>query len=95
MALEAAAKVSGKSVRVVSILDKNLFESQSEDFQESILGKGRIIVAEAGCKTGWEAYVSSKKDLFTIDHFGESGPAKKVAEHFGFTSDKLAELINA
>ena len=95
MALEAAAKVSGKSVRVVSILDKNLFESQSEDFQKEILGKGRIIVAEAGCKTGWEAYVSSKKDLFTIDHFGESGPAKKVAEHFGFTSDKLAELINA
>ena len=95
MALEAAAKVSGKSVRVVSILDKNLFESQSEDFQKSILGNGRVIVAEAGCKTGWEAYVSSKKDLFTIDRFGESGPAKKVAEHFGFTADKLAELINA
>ncbi len=95
MALEAAAKVSEKSVRVVSVLDKNLFEEQSEDFQKSILGNAkRIIVAEAGCKTGWEGYVSSKKDLFTINHFGESGPAKKVAEHFGFTAEKLAELIN-
>ncbi len=95
MALEAAAKVSGKSVRVVSVLDKNLFEEQSEDFQKSILGNAkRVIVAEAGCKTGWEGYVSSKKDLFTINHFGESGPAKKVAEHFGFTAEKLAELIN-
>ncbi|MBR1402999.1 MAG: transketolase [Treponema sp.] len=96
MALEAAAKVSGKTVRVVSVLDKNLFESQSEDFQKQILGNAkRVIVAEAGVKTGWEGYVSSKKDLFTIDRFGESGPAKKVAEAFGFTADKLAELINA
>lgn len=96
MALEASAKVTGKSVRVVSILDKNLFETQSEDFQKQILGGAkRVIVAEAGCKTGWEGYVSSKKDLFTIDRFGESGPAKKVAEHFGFTAEKLADLINA
>ena len=96
MALDAAAKVSGKTVRVVSVLDKNLFESQSEDFQNQILGNAkRVIVAEAGVKTGWEGYVSSKKDLFTIDRFGESGPAKKVAEHFGFTAEKLAELINA
>ncbi|MBQ9205653.1 MAG: transketolase [Treponema sp.] len=95
MALEAAAKVSGKSVRIVSMLDKNLFESQSDEFQTSILGSKRVIVAEAGVKTGWEGYVSSKKDLFTIDRFGESGPAKKVAEHFGFTAEKLAELINS
>ena len=96
MALEAASKVSGKSVRVVSVLDKNLFESQSEDFQKSILGeKSRKIVVEAGVRNGWEFYVSSNKDLFTLDHFGESGPAKKVAEHFGFTSEKLAELIES
>ncbi len=96
MALEAAGKVSGKSVRVVSVMDKTLFERQSEDFQKSILGdKSRKIVVEAGVRNGWEFYVSSKKDLFTLDHFGESGPAKKVAEHFGFTADKLAELINS
>lgn len=95
MALEAAAKVTGKSVRVVSVLDKNLFEAQSEEYQKSVLGSGRVIVTEAGVKNGWEFYVSNKKDLFTLDHFGESGPAKNVAEHFGFTADKLAELINA
>lgn len=93
MALEAAMKVS-KKVRVVSILDKNLFESQDDDFQKKIFGNTkRVIVAEAGVKTGWEGYVSSKRDLFTINRFGESGPAKKVAEDFGFTAEKLAELI--
>jgi transketolase len=93
MALEAKAKVTGKSVRVVSVLDKKLFESQSDDFQKSILGSGRVIVAEAGVRNGWEFYVSNKKDLFTIDRFGDSGPGKKVAEELGFTADKLAELI--
>ena len=77
------------------MLDKNLFEAQSEEFQKQILGSKRVIIAEAGVKTGWEGYVSSKKDLFTIDRFGESGPANKVAEHFGFTAAKLAELIEA
>ena len=95
MALEASGRSVGKSVRVVSVLDKNLFESQSEEFQKEILGGARrVIVAEAGSKTGWEAYVSNKKDLFTIDRFGESGSAKQLAEHFGFTAEKLAELIN-
>ncbi len=95
MALEAASKVS-KNVRVVSVLDKNLFEEQSEDFQKEILGGAkRVIVAEAGVKTGWEGYVSSKKDLFTINRFGESGPAKKIAEDLGFTAEKLAELIES
>lgn len=95
MALEAASKVS-KKVRVVSILDKNLFEAQSDDFQNKILGNTkRVIVAEAGVKTGWEGYVSSKRDLFTINRFGESGPAKKVAADLGFTAEKLAELIES
>lgn len=57
-------------------------------------GAKRVIVAEAGCSTGWEAIATSIKDLFTIDRFGESGSGKKVAEALGFTADKLAELIN-
>ena len=96
MALEAAEKVSGKTVRVVSVMDKNLFEAQSEEFQTKVLGESsRVIIAEAGCANGWEGWVTDKKDLFTIDRFGESGPGKKVAEALGFTADKLAELINA
>ena len=96
MALEAAAKVSGKSVRVVSVLDKTLFERQDDSFRDSVLGKSsRKIVAEAGVRNGWEFYVSDRKDLFTIDRFGESGPAKKVAESLGVTAEKLASLIES
>lgn len=95
MALDAAKKVSGKTVRVVSILDKNLFESDEKFMNEILGGAKRVIVAEAGCRCGWEGIATSRKDLFTIDRFGESGPGKNVAQALGFTADKLAELIEA
>ena len=95
MALDAAKKVSGKTVRVVSILDKNLFESDEKFMNEILGGAKRVIVAEAGCRCGWEGIATGRKDLFTIDRFGESGPGKNVAQAIGFTADKLAELIEA
>lgn len=95
MALDAAKKVSGKTVRVVSILDKNLFESDEKFMNEILGGAKRMIVAEAGCRCGWEGIATGRKDLFTIDRFGESGPGKNVAQALGFTADKLAELIEA
>ena len=95
MALDAAKKVSGKTVRVVSILDKNLFESDEKFMNEILGGAKRVIVAEAGCRCVWEGIATGRKDLFTIDRFGESGPGKNVAQALGFTADKLAELIEA
>lgn len=95
MALDAAKKVSGKTVRVVSVLDKNLFESDEKFMNEILGGAKRVIVAEAGCRCGWEGIATGCKDLFTIDRFGESGPGKNVAQALGFTADKLAELIEA
>lgn len=95
MALDAAKKVSGKTVRVVSVLDKNLFESDEKFMNEILGGAKRVIVAEAGCRCGWEGIATGRKDLFTIDRFGESGPGKNVAQALGFTADKLAELIES
>lgn len=93
LALDAAKLVPGKKIRVVSVLDKTLFEAQDEAFQKKICGNAkRTVVAEAGVKFGWEGY-AKKDDLFTINRFGESGPAGKVAEDLGFTAAKLAELL--
>jgi transketolase len=93
MALEAAKQVSGKKIRVVSIVDKTLFEKQDDAFRTQILGKApRVVVAEAGCRMGWEGY-AKKEDLFTLDDFGESGPANKVAEHLHFTAADFAKVL--
>lgn len=94
MALEAAKLVEGKSIRVVSVMDRELFVSQPKALRNTILGNtDRVVVAEAGIKMGWEGFVSDSKDLFCLNDFGVSGPANKVAEHMGFTAAKLAEVI--
>ncbi|MBO7122398.1 MAG: transketolase [Treponema sp.] len=95
MALAAAKLVSGKSVRVVSVMDKTAFDAlKAEEKAKLIGGAKRVVVAEAGVSQGWEGYATSADDLFTINRFGESGPANKVAEHLGFTAEKLAAVLN-
>ncbi len=99
LAIRAAALVPEKKVRIVSVLCRELFESQSEKIVEAIIGGKRgtlkIITAEAGVKMGWEAWTGCSKNCFSIERFGESGPPKRVAEELGFTAEKLAELIKA
>ena len=95
LALEAAALAAGKTVRVVSVLDRALFEAQPDDFQRQILGGApRVVVAEAGSKSGWEGFATSRRDLFTINQFGVSGAGNMVAKTLDFTAEKLAELLN-
>ena len=97
LALRAAALVTEKKVRVVSVLCRELFEEQPAKIVETILGGKRgaikIVTAEAGVKTGWEAWTGCGERCLSIDRFGESGPAKRVAEELGFTAEKLAEMI--
>jgi transketolase len=92
LALEAVT-LSGKNVQVVSMISRELFESQSEAVINSIIPSGvRTIVCEAGVRQGWERW-AKPEDILSIERFGESGPAAKVAEHLGFTAKILAEMI--
>ncbi len=94
MAIDAAAKVTGKSVRIVSMPSRETFYAQSAQIRDAIISKGsRVVVCEAGVRDGWER-IACPEDIMSIDRFGESGPGAKVAEHLGFTVDALAELIS-
>lgn len=93
MALAAADKLAPKKVRVVSMICKELFESQPAVLQNSIVPPGvRTVVCEAACHLGWEGW-AKREDILSIDRFGESGPGDKVAHHLGFTVDALVALI--
>ncbi|MEN6364299.1 MAG: transketolase [Rectinema sp.] len=93
LAVEAAEKVPGKSVRVVSMPNRGGFYSQPEKVRKALLPEAaRIVVAEAGVAQGWER-IAASEDIFSIERFGESGPGAEVAKHLGFTAEKLAELI--
>lgn len=95
LACEAAQLAAPKKVRVVSVPSKELLDAQASSCKAQLVGNnGRVMVAEAGVKQGWEGWVQSpEKDIFSIERFGESGPAKKVAEHLGFTAQALAARI--
>ena len=89
-----AAELSSKKIRVVSVISRELFTAQDKAFRESLIPAGvRTVVAEAGVSSGWEGIASSEDDMLTINTFGDSGPAAKVAEKFGFTPENLAKLI--
>jgi len=94
LALEAAALAAGKKIRVVSMISRELFESQPEAIRDAIVPPGiRIIVCEAGVRSGWERWAKAA-DILSIERFGESGPAAKVAANLGMTAAALLEIIN-
>ncbi|MDR1100280.1 MAG: transketolase [Treponema sp.] len=94
LALEAAALAVEKKVQVVSMISRELFEAQPPAIQERIIPpRVRVICCEAGVRNGWERW-AKPEDIFSIDRFGESGPAGKVAEALGFTAGALAAIVN-
>jgi transketolase len=94
LALEAAEKSGNKKIRVISMISKELFESQPGAIRDALVPPGtRVIVCEAGVHSGWERW-AKPEDILSIDRFGESGPAAKTAEHLGFTAGALLKIIN-
>jgi len=82
-------------VQVVSMISRELFESQSEAVRNGVVPPGvRTIVCEAGVRQGWERW-AKPEDILSIDRFGESGPAAKVAEHLGYTAAALVHIIES
>ena len=68
-----------------------LFEQQEEAYKNIILpGRSKTIALEMGATVGWYKYASR---VIGIDTFGASAPAKVLANHFGFTPEKIAEKI--
>lgn len=94
--IEAAKIASGKKIRVVSVVDYNKFDDADDAVHSELIGGAkRVVCAEAGISANWKHYATSKKDLFCINRFGESGPAAKVAEDLHFTAKDLADLLNS
>jgi transketolase len=77
--------------RVVSFPSWELFEQQSESYQESVLGPHGTprLSVEAGTTIGWERYTGSNGRSVGIDTFGASGPGSKVMAHYGFTKEHV------
>jgi transketolase len=88
--VEAAALLAeeGTVARVVSMPCWELFEEQSDDYQEAILPvEVPILAVEAATTFGWERWAD---EVAGIDHFGASAPGGEVLARFGFTGEAIA-----
>ncbi len=93
LALEAV-KQSGKKVRVVSVLSRELMERQDDSFRAKLIPAGiKVVAAEAGVSNGWERYTVNGGATQCMRGFGESGSFKDLEKHFGFTAENLAKLL--
>jgi transketolase len=85
---------SGRRVRIVSMPCTSVFDTQPQQYRDSVLPPGVPRVAiEAGVRDGWWRYVSSGGAVIGMDSFGASAPAKKLFEHFGFTRDNVIKTV--
>lgn len=93
LAVGAKAKLAeqGIDARVVSMPCVEEFEKQSEKYKESVLPKSvrARVAVEAGATMCWYKYVGMDGKIVGIDQFGESAPAKKLFDKYGFTVDNV------
>ena len=83
-------------VRVVSMPSTTVFDRQPEHYRKAVLAPGVPKVAvEAGVSDFWRKYVGLEGAVLGIDRFGESAPAADAFRHFGFSADKVAQLVRS
>jgi transketolase len=93
-ALQAAAALTDRKVRVVSVPCRELFMTQPADWRASLVPAGaKTVVFEAGVSQGWKGPFDDSLLFVGIDRFGESAPYQKVAEHLGITAAALEKRI--
>ncbi len=81
----------GIAARVVSMPSWELFEEQDQAYQDSVLPPAtaaRVTVEEAAAM-GWDRYAGRTGVIVGMHNFGMSAPMKVVAEHFGFTPERV------
>ncbi|ANO52217.1 transketolase [Woeseia oceani] len=96
LAVESAAVLSdsGVKVRVVSMPCVELFDQQTADYRESVLpaAVSARVAIEAGVTEGWWRFVGTSGRVVGMDTFGQSAPAEKLFEHYGFSVDNVVSV---
>ncbi len=97
LAMDVARELEklGKSVRVISMPCWEIFEAQSEDYKESVMGGdlGQRVSIEAGVDLGWHKYIGRHGIAISMEDFGASAPYRELAREFGFTVEGVLERI--
>ncbi len=97
LATQAAAvlEAEGRRIRVVSMPCTQLFESQTADYQRSVLPPHITVrvVVEAGSTVLWQHYAGPRGRILGIDRFGESAPQETLFHYFGLSVDNITAAV--
>ncbi|MBL1352729.1 MAG: transketolase [Zetaproteobacteria bacterium] len=96
LAMEAAAAITDKKIRVVSMPSTNTFDKQDDAYKESVLPASIAarVAVEAGVTGFWAKYVGLNGKVVGIDTFGESAPIKDLYKLFGITTEAVVAAVN-
>ncbi len=96
LAMEAAAAITDKKVRVVSMPSTNTFDKQDAAYKESVLPASVTarVAVEAGVTGFWAKYIGLNGKAVGIDTFGESAPIKDLYKLFGITTEAVVAAVN-
>jgi transketolase len=85
----------GLKIRVVSVPSWELLDRQPDAYRQSILeSKADLKVSiEAGIGLGWQKFVGKDGLIISQETFGASAPEPVMADHFGFTAEKIYQRI--
>ena len=85
----------GLGVRVVSFPSFALFNRQPREYKETILPPdvSNRVAVEAASPMSWYRWVGPYGLIIGLERFGVSAPAKVIAEHFGFTPQRITDRV--
>ncbi|OBG34633.1 transketolase [Mycobacterium sp. E3198] len=94
LAVEARNLLADRDIvaRVVSMPCVEWFESQSEEYRDSVLppSVSARVAVEAGVAQPWHKLVGDTGRIVSIEHYGESADYKTLFREFGFTAEAVA-----
>jgi len=99
LALQAHETLLAEGIRsrVVSIPSWEIFDHQTEAYQDSVLPPevtARVAIEQAS-SFGWERYVGKPGRLNCMKTFGASAPLKELQRRFGFEPDRVTAAAKA
>ncbi len=95
LAVEAQKLLADKDIvaRVVSMPCVEWFESQSEEYRDSVLppSVSARVAVEAGIAQSWHKLVGDTGEIVSLEHYGESADYKTLFREFGFTAEAVVD----
>jgi transketolase len=98
IALEAQKKLENLNInsKVISVPCLDIFQNQSDDYKDEILGKDNFKVSiEAASQSGWKSIVGKDGVTLGLSTFGKSAPYKDIYKLLNLTSDEIVKIVQS